>query len=62
MLGVLIFGIDAPVYVSLMVAVTSLGGLQLIGIGLLGEYLGKTYIESKRRPMFTVRHIYENKE
>lgn len=59
---VLMDGIDMPGYASLMVAVTFLGGLNLIGIGVLGEYLGRTYIESKRRPTFVVRRIYENKE
>jgi glycosyltransferase involved in cell wall biosynthesis len=53
------YGIDLPGYASLMVAVTFLGGLQLIGIGIIGEYLGRTYIESKRRPIFFVRHFYE---
>lgn len=60
-LKVLIYGVDIPGYASLMVAVTFLGGLQLIGIGVLGEYLGRTYIESKRRPVFVVRRIYEGR-
>jgi len=55
---VVISGVDVPGYASLMVAVTFLGGLQLIGIGVLGEYLGRTYIESKRRPVFLVRQVY----
>jgi glycosyltransferase involved in cell wall biosynthesis len=59
---VMLHGVDVPGYASLMVAVTFLGGLQLIGIGVVGEYLGRTYIESKRRPVYLVRHIYENKE
>jgi len=58
-LKVLVGGVDVPGYASLMVAVTFLGGLQLIGIGVIGEYLGRAYIESKRRPVFIVRHIYE---
>lgn len=58
-LKVVLFGIDVPGYASLMVAVTFLGGLQLIGIGVLGEYLGRTYLESKRRPVYLVRRIYE---
>jgi glycosyltransferase involved in cell wall biosynthesis len=58
----LIHGVDMPGYASLMVAVTFLGGLQLIGIGVLGEYLGRTYIESKRRPVFLVRRVYDPKD
>ncbi|MFC7461592.1 glycosyltransferase family 2 protein [Hydrogenophaga defluvii] len=54
----LIFGQDIPGYASLFVAVTFLGGLQLIGIGIVGEYVGRTYIESKRRPPFVVRRVY----
>ena len=56
---VLIAGVDTPGYASLFVAVTFLGGLQLMGIGVIGEYLGKTYLESKRRPAFLIRRIYE---
>lgn len=59
---VLIHGVDIPGYASLMVAVTFLGGLQLMGIGVIGEYLGRTYLESKRRPVFLVRRIYEPKD
>lgn len=54
----LIFGQDIPGYPSLIVAVTFLGGLQLIGIGIVGEYVGRTYVESKRRPPFVVRRVY----
>ena len=56
---VLIQGVDVPGYASIMVAVTFLGGLQLIGIGIIGEYLGRSYLESKRRPVYVVRKIYD---
>lgn len=59
---VVINGIDVPGYASIMVTVTFLGGLQLMGIGILGEYLGRTYIESKRRPTYIVRRIYSVEE
>jgi glycosyltransferase involved in cell wall biosynthesis len=59
-LRVLWFGIDLPGYPSLIVAVTFIGGLQLIGIGVLGEYLGRTYLESKRRPVYLVRRVHES--
>ena len=57
-LKVLILGVDVPGYASLMVAVMFFGGLQLIGIGIIGEYLGRTYIESKQRPVYLIRKIY----
>lgn len=59
---VLVFGVDTPGYASVFVAVTFLGGLQLIGIGVIGEYLGRTYLETKRRPVCLVRHIYEARD
>jgi glycosyltransferase involved in cell wall biosynthesis len=54
---VLFFGIDVPGYASLFFAVTFLGGLQLIGIGILGEYIGRSYLETKQRPHYVIRHI-----
>jgi glycosyltransferase involved in cell wall biosynthesis len=54
----LLFGVDLPGYSSLMTAVLFLGGVQLIGIGVLGEYVGRIYVESKRRPAFVVRARY----
>ena len=59
---VVFYGVDVPGYASVFVAVTFLGGLQLIGVGVIGEYLGRTYLESKRRPVYLVRHVYEERE
>ena len=56
---VLFFGIDVPGYASIFFAVTLLGGLQLIGIGILGEYVGRTYVESKRRPLYVIKDVQE---
>lgn len=55
----LFLGIDVPGYASLLVAILFLGGIQLIGIGVLGEYIGRIYIESKRRPIYLIRNKYD---
>lgn len=57
-LRTLIMGIDLPGYASLVVIILFLGGLQLIGVGILGEYVGRIYMESKRRPPFIIDEIY----
>jgi glycosyltransferase involved in cell wall biosynthesis len=61
-LKIMVWGVDVPGYASVIVAVTFLGGLQLVGIGVIGEYLGRSYIESKRRPIYLIRRVYEKKD
>lgn len=57
-LRTLISGIDVPGYASLLVAVLFFGSVQLISIGLLGEYIGRIYIETKLRPVYIIRKVY----
>ena len=55
---VIFFGIDMPGYASLMSVILFLGGMQLISIGVLGEYLGRMFLEVKQRPVFVVEGVY----
>jgi glycosyltransferase involved in cell wall biosynthesis len=57
-LRTLIIGVDLPGYASLLTSILFLGGIQLIGIGVLGEYIGRMYIEIKRRPPYVVEKEY----
>jgi glycosyltransferase involved in cell wall biosynthesis len=50
-------GVDVPGYASLLTIMLFLAGIQLVGLGVLGEYVGRTYIEAKRRPPFVVRRV-----
>lgn len=54
-----LYGVDVPGYASTMVVVLVLGSVQLLSVGLLGEYVGRMYHEVKRRPPYVVRKVYE---
>ncbi|GAB6403757.1 glycosyltransferase family 2 protein [Pseudomonas sp. MHK4] len=53
----LFFGADTPGYASIMITVLFASGAQLIGIGVLGEYVGRIFAESKNRPVYIVRDV-----
>jgi hypothetical protein len=51
----LVYGVDTPGYASLIAVVSFLGGIQLVSLGVLGEYLARVYSEVKDRPVYLVR-------
>ena len=58
----LAFGIDSPGYASMMVVILFLGGIQLIFLGVIGEYLGRAFNESKSRPLYFIDSYNEERE
>lgn len=59
MVRTMVFGVDLPGYASVFVAVVFMGGVQLLSLGVLGEYVGRIYMESKQRPVYVVRAVVE---
>ena len=58
----LMFGDEVAGYPSLVTILLFVSGIQLLCLGLIGEYLGRTYQESKARPHYLVRRIHQNGE
>lgn len=58
----IVSGIDVPGYASTMVVILFLGGIQLIFLGVIGEYLGRAFNEGKHRPLYFVERYNEEKE
>lgn len=54
----LLRGVDVPGFASLIVIMLALGGLQLLSLGIIGEYLGRIYDEVKARPLYIVRRRF----
>ncbi len=54
----LLYGADTPGFPSLVIAILFMGSLQLISLGILGEYVGRGYMESKNRPLYIVRKFH----
>ena len=57
-----IFGIDVPGYVTTLVVLLFMGGIIILSVGILGEYIGRIYMESKNRPLYITAETNLKKE
>ena len=57
----LILGVDVPGYASMLVSFLFFSSIQLIGLGVLGEYVGRIYMEIKQRPTYLINRDYGKK-
>ena len=58
----LFFGVDVPGYATIVVLILFLGGLQLLLLGIVGEYLARTYIQGKNRPIYIEKQVLKAKK
>lgn len=58
----IVIGVDVPGYASIMVAVLFFGGINLLSLGVIGEYLGRSYIESRQRPLYIIADTFGFKD
>jgi glycosyltransferase involved in cell wall biosynthesis len=54
---VLILGVEVPGYASLIVVLLFFSGINMVGLGIMGEYLGRVFFEVKRRPIYLIRDV-----
>jgi glycosyltransferase involved in cell wall biosynthesis len=57
----IVYGVDVSGFPTLLLITVFFGSINLIVLGIIGDYIGKIFLESKRRPSFVVREIYKLK-
>ena len=58
----LAFGIDLPGYATIVVLILLIGGLQMIMLGIIGEYIARIYIQGKHRPVYIAKEYIAQKQ
>ena len=58
----IILGVDVPGYATIVVLILFLGGLQLLLLGVVGEYIARTYIQGKNRPVYIEKEVLKAKK
>lgn len=58
----LIWGIDIPGYATIIVLILLLGGVQLLCIGIIGEYVGRTFEQTKHRPIYIAKEVLDHSD
>ena len=56
----MVFGIEIAGYATIVTLILLLGGLQLLALGIIGEYLARNYVETKKRPVYIVKEHIDN--
>ena len=58
----LVYGIDIPGYATIIVLILFFGSMQLFGLGIIGEYVGRSFEQTKNRPIYIAKEILESTE
>jgi undecaprenyl-phosphate 4-deoxy-4-formamido-L-arabinose transferase len=61
LLAAVFSAIEVPGYASIITAILVLGGLQLLSLGVMGEYLGRLHLNVNRKPQYTIRRIQDSR-
>jgi len=56
-----LYGINVQGYASLLIIILLFGGLQMVILGIIGEYIGRIFIETKNRPLYVIKNIRDHK-